>query len=390
MFVTKAAAIASLALGSSALAQNALGEPTRISYQGLVEFEGSRFEGSLRIQFDIYDAEVGGNLVASSSTIEMVSNGLLDTTLNCPADALGSGASDDRRWLQISVAPEGPTQLVPLTGRQPLSSAPSAAVDIGDDWAILPSGGIVTDRNPVLVNRDFTITSEEQFGVHSDTFDGFGGMYVSTAGSGGQPFYGYSAGGDVDAYQWFSGATGFMFIELPFGRVGFSPSGEVSAEEFRYQNPQFRAISYGKEAFDPNRPADYIATATGDYGYITNPGVTTSLITPVHLPQGAVVTRVRFVVADTNATFNMQGQLYRTPNYTFNSRDILAVANSSGIDTTPNNPVTLVDNSINNEIIDNLNYSYVLLFTTTTGSWPGNDSIGVRSAVIEYEIDQPD
>jgi hypothetical protein len=51
------------------------------------------------------------------------------------------------------------------------------------------------------------ITLQEEFGVHSSAVTGFGGMYISTAGAGAQPFYGYAAGQDVDAYHYFDGTS---------------------------------------------------------------------------------------------------------------------------------------------------------------------------------------
>jgi hypothetical protein len=51
------------------------------------------------------------------------------------------------------------------------------------------------------------ITPNEEFGVHSSAVAGFAGQYVSTAGAGASPFYGYSAGQDVDAYHYFDGTS---------------------------------------------------------------------------------------------------------------------------------------------------------------------------------------
>jgi hypothetical protein len=55
------------------------------------------------------------------------------------------------------------------------------------------------------------ISTAEFFGVHTPvTGTSFGGMYISTAGETGAPFYGYSAGGgtgDFDAYHYYLGSA---------------------------------------------------------------------------------------------------------------------------------------------------------------------------------------
>ena len=57
----------------------------------------------------------------------------------------------------------------------------------------------------VGVGRTDQVTSAELFGLYSGT-TGFAGMYIETADDG-EPFYGYSAGGDIDAYTYYSGGT---------------------------------------------------------------------------------------------------------------------------------------------------------------------------------------
>ena len=76
-----------------------------------------------------------------------------------------------------------------------------------DGWAGYFIGPVhVSDT--LFVGRENTITSAEYFGVNAPVNSGFGGMYISTNGQDGLPFYGYSAGGDVDAYHYVDGASG--------------------------------------------------------------------------------------------------------------------------------------------------------------------------------------
>lgn len=80
-------------------------------------------------------------------------------------------------------------------------------------WSGGPDGragrflGRVTITGHTSIGSESTqITTAELFGVHTDaSTDEFGGMYVSGVGGGSKPFYGYAAGGNVDAYTYFHG-----------------------------------------------------------------------------------------------------------------------------------------------------------------------------------------
>ena len=62
-------------------------------------------------------------------------------------------------------------------------------------------------KHTTIGRSEIQITSAELFGVHTTAETDFGGMYVSTQGTGGKPFYGYSAGWDVDAYHYYDGPS---------------------------------------------------------------------------------------------------------------------------------------------------------------------------------------
>ena len=69
--------------------------------------------------------------------------------------------------------------------------------------ATLPERLRLSGDGRVLVGRDFTITSEEYFGVQTPNTTGFGGMYINCAGTDTQPFYGYATNGFFRAYHHF-------------------------------------------------------------------------------------------------------------------------------------------------------------------------------------------
>ena len=82
------------------------------------------------------------------------------------------------------------------------------ANDVGNDWAGYFLGRAhVSDR--LFVGREDPIISTEYFGFHAPVGDGqFGGMYISTNGQSAKPFYGYAAGGNIDMWHYYDGATG--------------------------------------------------------------------------------------------------------------------------------------------------------------------------------------
>ncbi len=79
----------------------------------------------------------------------------------------------------------------------------------------------------VGINRSNLITSAEMFGIQGPS-TGFGGMYISSTGAAGQPFYGYSLPG-VTAYHYLDGNDGNKWkLQMPGGlAVTVKPTGEV-------------------------------------------------------------------------------------------------------------------------------------------------------------------
>ena len=92
---------------------------TSISYQGRLNSSGVPFTGSADLEFQLYDAVVGGNPVGFPETRNgwPVTDGLFQVELD-----FGAGAFDgSARWLEITV--DG----TPLAPRQPITAAPVAA-----------------------------------------------------------------------------------------------------------------------------------------------------------------------------------------------------------------------------------------------------------------------
>lgn len=91
---------------------------TAISYQGRLDAGGQAFDGSVDMDFELFDAESGGSAMGSPTTINgvVVQQGLFQVELDFGIQAWELG-----RWLQITV--DG--QL--LSPRQKVSAAPLAS-----------------------------------------------------------------------------------------------------------------------------------------------------------------------------------------------------------------------------------------------------------------------
>jgi hypothetical protein len=123
------------ALSGSLLALLALLHPfasagplgTAFTYQGRLSDGGSLATGSYDLKFYLYDANLGGNLVGTPTSITLapvpVSNGLFTVTLDFGSATFGGEA----RWLEIAVRTNGSLSAhTTLAPRQPLTAAPYA------------------------------------------------------------------------------------------------------------------------------------------------------------------------------------------------------------------------------------------------------------------------
>ena len=111
----------SLLFACSAFAQT----PATFTYQGRLNDNGNPANGSYELQFAIFDALTGGNMVAGpvTNTPVAASNGLFTVLLD-----FGPGVFNDAgRWLETGVRTNGSSALfTTLTPRQLLTPAPRA------------------------------------------------------------------------------------------------------------------------------------------------------------------------------------------------------------------------------------------------------------------------
>ncbi len=93
-------------------------------------------------------------------------------------------------------------------------SLPGARLDVqggaAGGQAFRVNGDFYVNTNGFVgIGRTTQITSAEEFGVHSSVtaVNGYGGMYMETAGSTARPFYGYATAGLAKAWTYYDGNT---------------------------------------------------------------------------------------------------------------------------------------------------------------------------------------
>lgn len=207
-FTSRTAALV-IALLAAATAAHA----AAITYQGRLTNGAQAADGEYDFLFVLYNAETGGSQIGIGLSVEdvLVEQGLFTTQLDFGPDAFGA----DPRWVQISVRPGASSgSYVTLTPRQPVTAAPVALYALaGGYWEAAGDGLTNGTGNFVGVNRAERHTLAEYFGVRAPISSGYGGMYITTDGAAGQPFYGYAADNRV-AWTYLDGASGDWRLHL--------------------------------------------------------------------------------------------------------------------------------------------------------------------------------
>jgi len=370
-------------------------------YQGVLDDAGAPADGVYDLIFETYDLPTAGTSNGFFQADDVVVEG---GRFEVEVD-LSNGVDPGFRWLQIAVRDGASTGgFTVLSPRQFITAAPFASVDLNEPWT--PSG--VADLSfgdgdeVVLINRDNRI-GNEFFGIGADT-TGFAGMYVSTTGSGGSPFYGYAAGGDIDAYSFYDGNDGrlkfFVNTSAPvefdeFGITSFRINADeieataLTSDTIEYSTPQERVYSIPPEAFSPREVQVGYISGSG-FGYAYGPaGAVASVVAPVNLPDGAVIDEIRLGARDIDSSQSLQLQFRRVPNFPGSGfSEILGTVDtplSTGFQAT----VGLAGSSLLDDTIDNDLYSYAV-WVAPTASWNGSSTLGVRSVEFRYTVSRPD
>jgi len=149
----------------------------------------------------------------------------------------------------------------------------------------------------------------------------------------------------------------------------------VKAKDFKYNTPKVHYLSLNSVAFSPGNSLNGYYNGSGAGGAFFTSACSNNFFAGVCLPHGAVITGFKAYFYD-NSSSDLTVSLCRyIPSGSF---DFLASVISSA---TPGYS-SLSTAAINYNIIDNINYSY--LINVYCPSWPGTNDLRFQSVLITY------
>ncbi len=198
------------------LSAGAVAQP--ISYQGFAEDGGAPADGTYDFEFRVYDAATGGAAQGLAITADnvVVTGGVFDVDLDFAADIFGGGAD---RWLEVRMRPGSGGSYSTLTPRTRLGATPTALS--------LPLVHVKEVSSFVGINRANRIGGAEFFGLRAPVTSGYGGMYITTDGASGLPFYGYYNTDGSSMWHYFDGPTGDWRVFNGADRLTVKSNGRV-------------------------------------------------------------------------------------------------------------------------------------------------------------------
>lgn len=150
----------------------------------------------------------------------------------------------------------------------------------------------------------------------------------------------------------------------------------------RYTTPRTHYLRIADAAFIPGRNGDSFRLVNGVATF--NSGTDSLLSAPVYLPDGATVTSVEFVFADTSASADVTARLLRkTPDATL-AEPLLVSATSSG----DSGEQTILDTTITSPVVDNQAYHYYLLASIPGGETWKFSATTIKSVLITYTVEE--
>jgi hypothetical protein len=201
------------------------------NYQGRLVLNGVPVNDGADIRISLWDAAAAGSQIGVDQTF--LAYGVVEGLFSVELDFGAAAFAGDARWLEIEVrSPAGAGGYTTLSPRQEINAVPYALHALngggggGSGYWDLQSGYITNTGSAfVLINRTNRIGSE-WFGIHAPT-SSYGGMYISTDGDNGKPFYGYQAGNSSSMWTYHDGATLEWRVNNGADRMAVTRTGEV-------------------------------------------------------------------------------------------------------------------------------------------------------------------
>jgi microcystin-dependent protein len=211
---------------------------TAFTYQGRLNTGTNAANGSYDMTFAIYDADVGGNLIAGpiTNSAVAVSNGLFTVTLD-----FGSGVfTGTNYWVQMAVSPAGANTFASLVPRQQLTPAPySISLMAPQSYALCPPGSIMaymgTNAPPGWLLCDGTAYPTNQYPT-------LFAVIGSSCGASGTTFNVPDCRGIF--LRGVNGTRIDSFADPGDGRININPGGNTGNAVGSYQQDMFKSHSH--------------------------------------------------------------------------------------------------------------------------------------------------
>jgi hypothetical protein len=214
---------------STAWGQTSLG--TAFTYQGQLKQNGTPVNGTVTLQFSLWDAPGGGNQLGVNQSISNIpiSDGLFTVRLNAAAQFGVAAFNGEARYLEIEVCADpicaGGTTLSP---RQPLTPTPyatfAAAPWITSGTSVFYTGGMV-GIGTAAPNKTLTVNGDIGLGVQSSDYHH---LRIGGGNSDGFLYGSFPHFGDGIhlGYNYFADAAGANHV--------INPAGGTSRISFQY------------------------------------------------------------------------------------------------------------------------------------------------------------
>ncbi len=339
---------------------------TGFTYQGRLKDGSDPANGSYDVKFTVFDVPEYGFPVAPvlTNTAVMVSEGLFQAELD-----FGEGlfTNNSQLWLELGVRKSGGSFFTALIPRQPFTPTPYALYS--------PSAGTAATAVNALTAQTVAAGSVGIASIDTTSVDT---RYVKKTGDTmtGRltlPADGLSVGAD----QLYSTAQGDIGIGTNGPMARLHVAGDLRVDGvIRASGQQYYML--GGEAFFPTANVNYTNLPGLARGAFITSGSGT-MVAPVHLPHGAVITEFRAYYMD-NTTADMSIVLrardFTDPDMMMNYE--MASLSTYGTSGNTNQSTTWVSWNT----IDNQNRSYVVV--ASSSSWSSN--LRIVGALVGYKV----